>query len=178
MKVKRFEGMSSCYLIQGKQNVLIDAGADVHDRVDIVILTHSHFDHIAYLHHIVKRNKCKVYVSEKEKQDIETISEKTMYRWSPIQLEPVKVHKTLKEGDLLKFDGFSLRVIESPGHTDGSISLYNEDTCELFSGDTVFNFNGVFGRTDCPSGSHKDLFCSIDKLKSLKIKNLYPGHDY
>jgi len=179
MKVKAFHGMSSCYLIQGKKNVLIDAGADVHDKVDVIILTHSHFDHIAYLHHILQRNKtCKVYISEKEAYDLEHLSEKTMYRWSPIQLKPIKADKKLNDNDLIKFTDFALRVIASPGHTDGSISLYNEKTGELFSGDTVFNFNGVFGRTDLPSSSDEDMVKSINKLKALKIKKLYPGHDY
>ena len=100
-----------------------------------------------------------------------------MYRWSPIQLVPIKADKKLKNGELLKFPDFSLRVIASPGHTDGSISLYNEATCELFSGDTVFNFNGIFGRTDLPSSSDEDMIKSINKLRKLKVKKLYSGHE-
>jgi hydroxyacylglutathione hydrolase len=177
MKVKEFSGLCSCYLIEGREKVLIDAGADVKDKVDVVILTHAHFDHIAFLDKIVKRNKCKVYASETDARDIEKVTKKVAAEMSPVQIKPVKVDRKLKAGEIIKFKDFSLKVIETPGHTNGSISLFNEKTMELFSGDTLF-FNGGVGRTDFPTGSAKELTASLKKLSKLKIKVLYPGHNY
>lgn len=177
MKVKEFSGLCSCYLIYGSEKILIDAGANVKDKVDIIILTHAHFDHIAYLSKIVKRNKCQVYASETDAPDIENITSKVAAEMSPIKILPVKVNRKLKTNEILKFKDFSLKVIETPGHTNGSISLYNEKTQELFSGDTLF-FQGGVGRTDFPTGSNKELNASLKKLSKLKIKTLYPGHNY
>jgi hydroxyacylglutathione hydrolase len=177
MKIKEFSGLCSCYLIDGKEKVLIDAGADVKDKVDIVILTHAHFDHTAFLDKIVKRNKCKVYASATDAPDIEKVTRKVAAEMSPIPIKPVKVDRKLKKGEVLEFKDFKLKVIETPGHTNGSISLYNEDTQELFSGDTLF-FHGGTGRTDFPTGSAKELHASLKKLSKLKIKTLYPGHNY
>jgi hydroxyacylglutathione hydrolase len=177
MKIKEFSGLCSCYLIEGKEKVLIDAGADIKDKVDVVILTHAHFDHTVFLDKIVKRNKCKVYASETDAPDIEKITPKVAAEMSPVPIKPVKVDRKLKANELITFKDFKLKVIETPGHTNGSISLYNEKTQELFSGDTLF-FHGGVGRTDFPTGSDRELHASLKKLNKLKIKTLYPGHNY
>lgn len=67
-----------------------------------------------------------------------------------------------------------LEVIETPGHTTGGICLYDQVTGSLFSGDTVFA-EGI-GRTDFEGGDINQLRTSLNKLKKLDIKDLYPGH--
>jgi glyoxylase-like metal-dependent hydrolase (beta-lactamase superfamily II) len=85
-------------------------------------------------------------------------------------------------GDLRDFGGVGgdggfggLKVIQTPGHTPGSVCLYFEKEEVLFTGDTLFA-DGV-GRTDFSYGSEKDLLASLEKLSKLppKIK-IYPGH--
>jgi glyoxylase-like metal-dependent hydrolase (beta-lactamase superfamily II) len=64
----------------------------------------------------------------------------------------------------------------TPGHSAGSISLYERETGSLFPGD-VFFCNGGVGRWDLPSGNYEELKESIHRLAELEIINLYPGHD-
>jgi len=70
---------------------------------------------------------------------------------------------------------FNFQLIHTPGHTPGSICLYNEKESLLFSGDTLFN--GGYGRTDLPGGSTAQLIASLEKLNRLPSGTLvYPGH--
>ena len=69
----------------------------------------------------------------------------------------------------------NFQLIHTPGHTPGSICLYNEKESLLFSGDTLFN--GGYGRTDLPGGSTAQLLASLEKLNRLPSSTLvYPGH--
>ena len=69
----------------------------------------------------------------------------------------------------------SLRVIRTPGPTPGGICLYDEKRKLLFSGDTVFT-GGSFGRYDFPGGDRAALTASIERLSTLDVEGLYPGH--
>ncbi len=82
----------------------------------------------------------------------------------------------LREGDVLTFGAFSLRVIETPGHTNCSLSLVCDK--RVFTGDTLL-IRGC-GRTDFQNGSSEDLYRSVrEKLFSLPDETqVYPGHDY
>jgi hydroxyacylglutathione hydrolase len=74
-------------------------------------------------------------------------------------------------------DMHGLKIIETPGHTRGSICIWYEKEKILFSGDTLFH-NNLVGRTDLPTSSPADLKKSLDKLQSYKYAILCPGHDY
>lgn len=89
------------------------------------------------------------------------------------RLPPMEVDE-LRDGEIIDLGEHRLRVIDTPGHTSGSISLYDEVTKSLFSGDTLFQM-GV-GRTDFPTGSYEELAGSLIKLSNIEIKSLYPGH--
>lgn len=82
----------------------------------------------------------------------------------------------LKEGDTLRFGPYSLRVLETPGHTNCSLCFLVED--RLFTGDTLL-IRGC-GRTDFQNGSAADLYRNVrEKLFSLPSETLvYPAHDY
>lgn len=85
---------------------------------------------------------------------------------------------TLRDGDLYRFGNHDLKVWQTPGHTDGCISLVLEDDSMVFTGDTLL-IRGC-GRTDFQQGSSRRLFHSIrDKLFTLPDECLvYPAHDY
>ena len=153
MNIKKIKGMCNCYLIEDEEKVLIDAGVDFRDDVDTLIITHCHYDHIAYIKDIVQRTGCRVFAGEKDAEYIENISEKeTGAHYCSFDILPVKIDRKLKDGDILEFSDFKLKVIETPGHSKGSICLFNEKTGDFFSGDTVFDFdNKVYGRTDFPN---------------------------
>jgi hydroxyacylglutathione hydrolase len=79
----------------------------------------------------------------------------------------------LQEGDLITFGKETLKVIETPGHTRGSISLVGED--KIFTGDTLFADS--IGRTDLPESSEKEMKLSLEKLKTMQDSlTVYPGH--
>ena len=81
----------------------------------------------------------------------------------------------LSEGEIIEVACFKMKVIHTPGHSPGSISLYDENLGLLFSGDTIFKF-GV-GRTDLYGSNEKQLKDSINKLLNLpEIVKVYPGH--
>ena len=80
---------------------------------------------------------------------------------------------TYGEGDVLKLAGLSIRVIRTPGHTQGSVCLLAEDA--MFSGDTLFE--GSCGRTDLPGGDWAQILQSLKRLKAMdRDYKVYPGH--
>jgi glyoxylase-like metal-dependent hydrolase (beta-lactamase superfamily II) len=82
----------------------------------------------------------------------------------------------LHEGDLLTFGSIRLKVLETPGHTPGHVSLYFAEAKTIFVGDTLFA--GSIGRTDFPGGSFDDLIRSVrEKIFPLPGDTMvYPGH--
>jgi glyoxylase-like metal-dependent hydrolase (beta-lactamase superfamily II) len=79
----------------------------------------------------------------------------------------------LKDGDYVKFGKIALKVMHTPGHSPGSISLIGEN--EVFTGDTLFA--GSIGRTDLPQSSESDMKESLKKLATLPEDfRVYPGH--
>jgi glyoxylase-like metal-dependent hydrolase (beta-lactamase superfamily II) len=89
-----------------------------------------------------------------------------------IEIPKLKV-ATFEYGE--RFGDSGLELIHSPGHTIGSIVLYDRATKSLFSGDTVFA-NGGVGRWDLETGNLGQLRESITKIEELGLENLYPGH--
>jgi len=90
-----------------------------------------------------------------------------------ISLPPMEVSDTA-DGDIFDNGDHRLRVVSTPGHTKGSICLFDENSRDLYSGDTVF-LSGV-GRMDLPSGSYDDMRSSLDRISKLNIIGLFPGH--
>ena len=86
----------------------------------------------------------------------------------------ITVDKTLVEGDIIKTKNFEFVVVWTPGHTDGSICLYEKEKHILISGDTLFSEGP--GRYDLPYGDKKELVESLKKLSEFKIELLLPGH--
>ncbi len=138
------------------------------DEIEWVINTHGHFDHVGGNGFFFE---AKIAIHEGDADIVEKGDQALSFAdFFDGNIRPRKVEKRLKDGDEIA----GLKVIHTPGHSPGSICLYDEKTKTLFSGDTVFS-NGV-GRTDLPGGSEDELKKSIEKLKGLKIDKLLPGH--
>jgi hydroxyacylglutathione hydrolase len=156
--------------------ILIDAGVvpmairPHKDNIDTIILTHCHFDHTARVKEIAYMCKAKVAIHKYDAgglvDDTRSLSLNFGAR-SPGIIPDIE----LDEGDVIG----ELKVLHTPGHTPGSICLFSERDKILISGDTVFS-DGCFGRYDFPGGSRIELAQSLNRLSSLDVEGLFPGH--
>jgi len=173
------------YLVEDEKNLLVDAGIDGKrvvrflkehrvKELDYLILTHCHYDHSAGVEEILQSYSPDVclHEAEVEKRSDPEYSVSWMFGAAPPEYE---VDIPLKGSEVFRLGEIELRIIHTPGHSPGSICLYNNKTGELFSGDTVFPDGGI-GRTDLRGGSTEKLRESIKKLLELDARILYPGH--
>ncbi|MEJ8542068.1 MBL fold metallo-hydrolase [Methanothermobacter wolfeii] len=130
-----------------------------------IVNTHCHFDHTGGNHLF----DADIAVHRLDAEALRTGDDKrTVAYMFSASSEPMEVAVELDDGDFIG----DFEVIHTPGHTPGSICLY--DGKSLISGDTVFA-NGGFGRVDV-GGDINDLSESIKKLRRLDVDNLLPGH--
>jgi len=146
------------------------------EDIGLVIATHSHPDHIEAAELVVERSGALFTLSREEDEFYRTMGMSffQMFGAKPPQVNPSFY---LKEGDLslgAKDDRVAVKVVFTPGHSPGSVSLYLEEDKILISGDVVFA--GSIGRTDFPGGSPSLLRKSIDELSQLDVEYLVPGH--
>lgn len=172
---------SNIYLV-GKDTV-IDSGTgsnfvrlyDIFKKLKIdfesiknIVNTHMHWDHIGGNGFF---SNAKIHIHEKdapvlEKGDVVMCNS----AYFSGKMHPMKVGVKLREGDEI----FGFKVIHTPGHSPGSVCLFDPKGKILISGDTVFS-DGV-GRIDLPGGSESDMEKSLEKISLLKAEKILPGH--
>lgn len=178
----------NCYIIQDektKETMIIDPGnvsehlTETLDAMQVkmkyILLTHCHGDHIGGVQKIKEKYGGKILIHRIDAIGLKDIN---INLSTHIGLEPVILQEDARidDGDLLHVGDLEFKVIYTPGHTAGSISLYCEKGKMLFSGDTLFR--GSWGRTDLPTSSFDDIITSItNKLINLPDDTIvYPGH--
>lgn len=194
MLLKTFKGYAgtlnfatNTYLIYDEKTfdgVLIDLADNV-DKIQefqeslniklmYLILTHCHADHIAGLKKLKKiYPDIKILIHELDAPSL-IKDEINLCSMLETELNFIEADRTLKDGDVISVSDMKLKVIHTPGHTAGSISILIEDA--LFSGDTLFK--GTHGRTDMPTGNFADILASLKKLMELPDNTIvYPGHE-
>lgn len=139
-----------------------------------VLLTHGHFDHAMAAKELAEMFGIEIYAHEKEKDTLEDprknvsimVGNKDNYR----------ADVYVKDGEILELAGMEVKVLHTPGHTEGGCCYYLEKEKILFSGDTLFCQS--VGRTDFPGGSMSKIVRSIkEKLMVLPDEvKVYPGH--
>jgi len=144
-------------------------------KIKYIISTHAHADHTAHNKRIKQLlNSSILAIHEK---DAELMKYLFTFNYPYIN-EPLEYQEPdlfLKEGDDISFGNIELKVIHTPGHTPGSICLFEEKDKVLFSGDTLFQ--GTYGRVDFPYSSEEEMIKSLRRLSKLPRETLvYPGH--
>ena len=166
---------TNCYILWDEESqhcVVIDPGYEpervldevtrLGKTVEAVLLTHGHFDHVGGVRTLAAETDCRVYLCA---QDLSMPPQMTA--------GPLYYTDLYQEGDVLDLAGLKIRVIQTPGHTEGSVCLLVEDA--MFSGDTLFA--GSCGRTDLPGGSWATILKSLKRLAAMdKDYAVYPGH--
>ena len=133
-----------------------------------ILLTHGHFDHCTGVAGMLERHpELPVYICEKDVTD-GVDSEMQFARL------PEKNQRYYKDGDTLTLGALTISVLETPGHTPGSVCLLVGDV--MFAGDTLFR--GSCGRTDFPGGDYRAMLRSLGRLGKLEGNyQVYPGHE-
>jgi glyoxylase-like metal-dependent hydrolase (beta-lactamase superfamily II) len=179
-----FDG--NVYLVLDEKPILVDAGMMAGPtlknikkfidpaKIELIVLTHCHHDHSGAAPALKEATGARLMLSEKEVGCIGDELASVAYLFGQ-QAPEYKVDETLKEGMVLDIGKWKLEVMETPGHSTGSLCLYERTEKVLFSGDTVFP-DGNIGRTDMFGGSTKELVRSIQRLTELDVKVMYPGH--
>ncbi|GLH64962.1 MBL fold metallo-hydrolase [Parageobacillus sp. G301] len=131
-----------------------------------ILLTHAHFDHIGGINEVRKKWELPIYIHENEK---EWLTDPALNGSAYFSIGQVVVHHEptcLRGEQTLQIGDFAFELLETPGHSPGSISYYCKEIEAVFSGDVLFL--GSIGRTDLPGGNHEQLLRSIhDKLLTL-----------
>jgi glyoxylase-like metal-dependent hydrolase (beta-lactamase superfamily II) len=90
-------------------------------------------------------------------------------------IQPIIIDKKLKNAEKIAIGNLQLEILHTPGHTEGSMCLWESEKRILFSGDTIFP-EGSFGRVDFPGSNSMDLVTSLESIASLEINSLLAGH--
>mgnify|MGYP001570324128 CR=1 FL=1 len=171
---------ANCYLVSdGNEAIIIDPGDDgeyivgkiqeTGARLTAIVATHGHSDHVTASFELHLALGAPFYIHAR---DIFLLDRMRVPRSDP----PPTVTKTLSDGDTITIGTYSLKVMHTPGHTPGGITLYEPKLGIAFVGDVLFAGGGV-GRTDFSYSDPAQLTASIQKLLALpKETVLYPGH--
>ena len=177
---------TNCYVVADEKTLecaVIDPGADASVILDyleetklncrFVLLTHGHFDHTGAVSDILAETDAKLCM---HRADVGVSVAGDYYRFVP----PEGTHY-YAEGDTVCVGGISFTVIETPGHTPGSVTLLcaeaGSEEKALFTGDTLFRDS--CGRTDFPGSSTEDMLRSLKRLAQLPGDcEVYPGHGF
>jgi len=182
MQIQTFNfGMLStnCYIVncpETKEAIIIDPGFDASSEAELIIRhvdagtlkvkfivsTHGHFDHISGDLVLKRKYGVPICIHTYDAQSLNDLGEK---------IPPANI--LLQDGWVLKFGQMALKVMHTPGHTRGGISLVGEKL--VFTGDTLIA--GGIGRTDLEGGFEQDMRLSLAKLFCLPNNYfVYPGH--
>lgn len=183
-KFKSFTGgpfETNCFLLKAPSgNVLFDApeGADEHfagEKIDLLLLTHGHWDHTAAAAAIKRRHGCPVFCHA---DTVPMVTEADFFERQgfPLRVPPLEPDRLLTEGAAQDLLGLSGDILEVPGHCPGSLCFHLPHLGILVGGDVLFR--GGVGRWDLPGGDGGLLLRGIrEKIFPLPEETMVlPGH--
>ena len=184
------------YLLLGtKEALLIDTLTGLYDILEVVrsitdlpikvIITHAHYDHFngifdtnypLFIHNLDAHWLSKYYMSDEEVRDEMSLYNQKFPKGFDIKSYSVRKYKNInyvEDGDVVDIGDRKIKIIHTPGHSEGSICLYDEKYKFLYSGDLIYK-----GELECfyegtdPIKYEK----SIEKISKLEVKRVYSGH--
>lgn len=182
--------ITNCFLIydEDKKAVLIDPGYDEEKiinkinelelKVEYIIITHAHGDHIGALEKVQKFTNAKILIHKNEMESlmfkVENYSEMLGVKEQNIDENTIL---NVQNGENFKVGEMNFEVLHTPGHTSGCICIYEKTSNNLFTGDTIFAEG--HGRCDLLSSDFDKMVESLSKI--IQTFNdetiIYPGHD-
>lgn len=165
-------------VVSGNEAIVIDAGGDaakilelIKDlKVKAIIATHGHFDHVLAVPELKRITGARFLI---HREDLEILD----FSWNAYGIGEKPIPDGfIDEGDIIKFGESELRILHTPGHTPGSICLFNLNERVIFTGDTLFY--AAIGRTDFYGGDHGKILDSVKRILSMFPDEtvVYPGH--
>jgi glyoxylase-like metal-dependent hydrolase (beta-lactamase superfamily II) len=178
----------NCFVLgceNSREGIVIDPGGDVelirqavikHGlKISTIINTHGHFDHVGGNHQAVTSFGARLLIHQADAYLLGKVAEVAGMYGMTGENSP-EPDEFLHDGKELTFGNYALKILHTPGHTQGGCCLYIKSENKIITGDTLFADS--IGRTDLPGGSHEQLLDSIrTKLFTLPDNVIaYPGH--
>lgn len=170
---------------QTREAIVIDPGEDIDKILELVerhgltvksiVITHAHIDHVAGAHKLRASTGAPVYMNEHDRELLNALDVQAAW----LGVEPpamTEVDSAAQDGTVLRLGRAEFQVIETPGHTQGSVSVWIPQENKLVAGDTLFRDS--IGRTDLPGGNTRQILSSI-KTRLLPLADdvtVIPGH--
>ncbi len=185
------------WFVRGRlRSLLVDTGSGVvslcrqvawlADRPVLAVATHSHFDHIGSHHEFAERAAHPSeahHLAEPDREAVLIDPHATTEMFSALPpggfdrrsyaVLPAPATRLIEDGDVLDFGDRHFEVIHTPGHSPGSIALWEAASGVLFSGDTVYDGPLV---TDAWHSSLDDYVRSMERLLALPVRTVHGGH--
>ena len=170
---------------QTREAIVIDPGDDLHLveavltkhnlKVKAIVITHAHIDHVAGAKKLRSATGAPVYMNERDRELLDALD--IQAQWLGLdRVDHPEVDTDATDGMLLKLGAADFQVMHTPGHTQGSSSVFIAQENKLIAGDTLFRDS--IGRTDLPGGDSRQILSSI-KTRLLELPDetiVVPGH--
>lgn len=176
---------SNCYLLTANRRAaVVDPSADAHTilnavkaegaTLDFILLTHGHFDHIVSVDRLRELTGAPLYIHKFDAEMLTDAQKNAFYTFFRLDRSYRPADRLLSDGDELTLGDEPIRVIHTPGHSQGSVCYLCNDEL-LLTGDTLFS--DTYGRYDLWGGDGQTLLTSLSEMRNLpQSLPIYPGH--